>query len=604
MKPITLLLFILLFAVCSYAQTWSGATPGNIFYNSGNVGIGTKSPAGKLSVQLASASGGVNGIGNVWDSTYSVFGTAGSTVGPGVGIAYDIANKHGSILSVSPGTSWQDLNYYANQHRFFVNNTEKVRIDASGNVGIGTTSPGSRLHINSGALAASGVTDVLTLQMQYATGNEIPRIKISNSVNTISSTIDFPLSPNSSSVAMAFSTSYNGTLGEKMRIDGTGNVGVGTRSPAGKLSVQLASASGGVNGIGNVWDSTYSVFGTAGSTVGSGVGIAYDIANNHGSILSVSPGTSWQDLNYYANQHKFFIGNTEKVRIDVSGNVGIGTISPRSRLHINSGALAASGVTDVLTLQMQYATGDEIPRIKISNSVNAISSTIDFPLSPNSSSVAMAFSTSYNGTLGEKMRIDGTGNVGIGTTSPAYKFHSYSNGNLSAASAFIAGDYYGPVIGTSSTSSSYYALNIVNSLTSPGVNAAGANSLLYVRADGNVGIGTTNPETKLTVKGKIEASEIQVKDISTIPDYVFRPDYKLMSLEQVKRYVNRNQHLPEVPSEKEFKEKGMNMAEMNALLLKKIEELTLYVIEQNKQLQEQGNEIKTLKRKIHISKHK
>jgi hypothetical protein len=104
------------------------------------------------------------------------------------------------------------------------------------------------------------------------------------------------------------------------------------------------------------------------------------------------------------------------------------------------------------------------------------------------------------------------------------------------------------------------------------------------RSDGNVGIGTTNPGAKLTVKGKIEASEIQVKDIGTIPDYVFRTDYKLMSLSHIEEFVKQNQHLPEVPSEKEFKEKGMNMAEMNALLLKKIEELTLYAIEQNKKI--------------------
>ncbi|HZK69698.1 MAG TPA: hypothetical protein VFC36_08920, partial [Paludibacter sp.] len=102
---------------------------------------------------------------------------------------------------------------------------------------------------------------------------------------------------------------------------------------------------------------------------------------------------------------------------------------------------------------------------------------------------------------------------------------------------------------------------------------------------GNVGIGTTTPEAKLTVKGKIVASEIQVKDVGAIPDYVFKPDYELMSLSHVEEFVKQNQHLPEVPSEKEFQRDGMNMAEMNALLLKKIEELTLYAIEQNKKIE-------------------
>jgi hypothetical protein len=118
------------------------------------------------------------------------------------------------------------------------------------------------------------------------------------------------------------------------------------------------------------------------------------------------------------------------------------------------------------------------------------------------------------------------------------------------------------------------------------------------RPDGSVGIGTTNPEAKLTVKGKIEASEIQVKDISTIPDYVFKPDYKLMPLNHIEEFVKQNQHLPDVPSEKEFKEKGMNMVEMNALLLKKIEELTLYVIEQNKHITDQNTQLQTQDKRI------
>jgi hypothetical protein len=110
------------------------------------------------------------------------------------------------------------------------------------------------------------------------------------------------------------------------------------------------------------------------------------------------------------------------------------------------------------------------------------------------------------------------------------------------------------------------------------------NSTIY--DNGNIGIGTTSTTgAKLTVKGKIVASEIQVKEIGNIPDYVFKPGYQLMSLNKVEDFVKQNQHLPEVPSEKEFKKDGMNMAEMNALLLKKVEELTLYAIEQNKKIE-------------------
>jgi len=122
--------------------------------------------------------------------------------------------------------------------------------------------------------------------------------------------------------------------------------------------------------------------------------------------------------------------------------------------------------------------------------------------------------------------------------------------------------------------------------------------------NGNLGIGTVAQGAKLAVKGKIIASEIAVTDISNIPDYVFKSYYKLMSLNHIEEFIKQNQHLPDVPSEKEFKEKGMNMVEMNTLLLKKIEEMTLYIIDINKQLQAQDKKIKKLKKLMIVSKHK
>lgn len=102
---------------------------------------------------------------------------------------------------------------------------------------------------------------------------------------------------------------------------------------------------------------------------------------------------------------------------------------------------------------------------------------------------------------------------------------------------------------------------------------------------GNVGIGTLSPQAKLAVEGDILAKEIKVKTDITVPDYVFQDSYELASLEEVERYIKANKHLPEVPSAAEIKKDGLDLAQMNLLLLKKIEELTLYIIEQNKQLE-------------------
>jgi hypothetical protein len=112
---------------------------------------------------------------------------------------------------------------------------------------------------------------------------------------------------------------------------------------------------------------------------------------------------------------------------------------------------------------------------------------------------------------------------------------------------------------------------------------------------GNVGIGTSIPDQKLTVKGKIHTEEVTVDLSVPGPDYVFESSYKLPSLEELKAYLDANKHLPEVPSACTMEEGGVNLGEMNMLLLKKIEELTLYNIQLNdklKQLEEKLNKTK------------
>jgi hypothetical protein len=121
----------------------------------------------------------------------------------------------------------------------------------------------------------------------------------------------------------------------------------------------------------------------------------------------------------------------------------------------------------------------------------------------------------------------------------------------------------------------------------------GTGGNLFVQ--GNVGIGTTSPGSfKLAVEGKIGAREINVTTAAW-SDYVFNEDYKLRSLKEVNQYTKENKHLPEIPSAKEVIENGQNLGEMNALLLKKIEELTLYVIELKKRDEAQQKEIEILK---------
>lgn len=132
------------------------------------------------------------------------------------------------------------------------------------------------------------------------------------------------------------------------------------------------------------------------------------------------------------------------------------------------------------------------------------------------------------------------------------------------------------------------------------------NSLSSItQKNGMIGIGTSNPDQKLTVKGKIHTQEVLVDlNGAVAPDYVFekyyqgqsalKSDYQMLDLKSLEAFLKQNHHLPEIPSAQKLKEDGLELKKMNLLLLQKIEELTLYTIEQQKQLDALQDQIKLL----------
>lgn len=120
-------------------------------------------------------------------------------------------------------------------------------------------------------------------------------------------------------------------------------------------------------------------------------------------------------------------------------------------------------------------------------------------------------------------------------------------------------------------------------------------------ANGNVGIGTTTPNAKLTVNGTIRAKEVKV-EATNWPDYVFEENYILQTPEELEKYIKLNKHLPEMPSAQAVADNGINLGEMNKLLLKKQEELTLLLIQQHKQVQQLAAELKAIKTRLNKEK--
>jgi len=119
---------------------------------------------------------------------------------------------------------------------------------------------------------------------------------------------------------------------------------------------------------------------------------------------------------------------------------------------------------------------------------------------------------------------------------------------------------------------------------------------MLIKANGDIGIGTSTPREKLSVNGNIRAREIKV-EARDWPDYVFADGYNVETLEGLESYIKLNKHLPEIPSAKEAQANGVALGEMNKLLLKKIEELTLYVIELKKESIMQQKQLDQLKKK-------
>jgi hypothetical protein len=124
----------------------------------------------------------------------------------------------------------------------------------------------------------------------------------------------------------------------------------------------------------------------------------------------------------------------------------------------------------------------------------------------------------------------------------------------------------------------------------------GGTPAFLITGNDNIGIGTNDPGPyKLAVEGILGARRIKVTQVSPWADYVFDSSYRLQSLSQVEAFIKQNKHLPDIPSAKEVEDKGLDIGDNQSLLLRKIEELTLYVIEQNKQLIDLKKEIARIK---------
>lgn len=296
------------------------------------------------------------------------------------------------------------------------------------------------------------------------------------------------------------------------------------------------------------------------------------------------------------SQTLYVPGGTGGIGSSSNGNVGIGVGSPLSKLDVNGDILIRNAsipmglmtelsgtFTPILNFDLNFREPNK------NNSYRGGALRMDSRDGlPFFQWLGRSAGSTVENTL-MSLTEDGKLGVGIGTTSPLSKLHInssieretfriYKQGNTANYLSLWQGTGGGVIdpIGTGLLHLGYdQSTNVIMGYTGAGVNS------------GNVGIGTPNPDAKLAVKGQIHAQEVKVDlNGAVAPDYVFASNYQLPTLDYIKTYIDQYKHLPEVPSAKEMETNGVNLGEMNMLLLKKIEELTLHLISQEKRIKE------------------
>jgi hypothetical protein len=491
---------------------------GASYFTGGNVGIGTTSPQGRFEVYDGGSSSTVllkvtqddqNPVGiTIGNDTFSTTEYEGLTLHvDNSGVASVDARGTGSELAFGVGSS----------------GTEAVRIDSTGNVGIGTTSPSSSLHVNG--------TDINTRFWAGPAGGGIDcGIQIrggrNGTLGGVTSYINFDNYDDNASpvgehnMARIYASmessqgrdgslslqSYNGSsYVDGLHISSSGNIGIGTTAPAGALHVE--SSNGGWS-----YFSTNSALDVPADESGPILGWNYSNGNGESLIVFNTDGGGGGTAERFSIAQWSGASLTEHFTVDTNGDIGIGTTDGS---HFSSGAatavsIVASGTdasahvnivstgTDNATLWFgggtTSGTDDSIARGGIAG---VDGSHLAFYTNPTDNSTGMA----------EVMRVQSDGNLGIGTTSPGRKFH-LNESSYTTVAQFESGQTAAYISIKASGHSTYGGLIGSDRANSISVKFGddSANWLMAIHESGNVGIGTLIPGCKLDVNGNVCAT--------------------------------------------------------------------------------------------------
>jgi len=495
----------------------SGGTTFMTVNASGSVGIGTTSPASKLTIEsstyddfikLTRTSVGSMGISatnprgiQTTDGAGNFLGwhvSASGNVGIGTTSPTEMLHVGGDVRFAGNTYLGGIINVYQGDASIWVPNVGQAFTvkQNTGNVGIGTTNPTNKLVVQGGA--------------SFRGGTNVTQANYNDSGSTVDIIVD-------NQQPKIYSSYWNGT--EKNLYLGTysqqsllvlttgGNVGIGTTSPSAKLQIANSSAGSLVfDAHSSAFDGRYALLPGLFSigTLGNGYPEAgYNFTTSNSVYTKIGNDTAWgisygnsnlMAFKYAAAGTGTFSWNTA-MAINLNGNVGIGTTSPSYKLEVNLG----SGNSGIVA-RFNAPSYDEVN----------ISAGLSNWIGTNSTS---AFSLRTNNT--DKLTILSGGSIGVGTTSPFTKFH------VSAGYGLVNNGYSWAVFNSASNgfAAQFGAADDVafaNTGNNAIISAIGSNAILFgtnatekmrIASDGNVGIGTTTPKAKLQVLGSISSEK-------------------------------------------------------------------------------------------------